>query len=246
MDTESVASTEVIVPLVLELFPVRSVIDFGCGHGAWLRVFQRHGVASILGVDGRWIDENQLLIPRDCFVRHDLREPFFVGRRFELAVALEVAEHLPAPSAAAFVRSITLASPAVLFSAAIPGQCGTGHVNEQWPDYWANLFRNFGYVRLDPFRRRLWMDPRVAWYYQQNLFLYVEEGMLRQHARLAHEKSLADQCALTLVHPKSLRPMRSLRAAIALLPRLVWAALKRRLLRWDGRGRRTWQPDPGK
>jgi len=35
-------------------------------------------------------------------------------------------------------------------------------------------YAEHGYVRLDPFRKNIWQDSRVAWWYRQNLFLYVD------------------------------------------------------------------------
>ncbi len=99
-----------------------------------------------------------------------------MDRRYDLAVCLEVAEHLPEASASKLVRQLTSAAPAVLFSAAVPGQGGTNHINEQWPDYWDGLFGRHKLIRLDPIRRQVWQDQRGAWYYQQNLFLYGTNG----------------------------------------------------------------------
>ena len=47
------------------------------------------------------------------------------------------------------VEWLTASSDIVAFSAAITGQGGKGHVNEQSPDYWDNLFRECGFVRHD-------------------------------------------------------------------------------------------------
>jgi hypothetical protein len=62
-------------------------------------------------------------------------------RTFDLAICLEVAEHLPPEAAEGFIDSLTRLAPVVLFSAAITFQVGNQHLNGQWPDYWATLFR---------------------------------------------------------------------------------------------------------
>jgi 2-polyprenyl-3-methyl-5-hydroxy-6-metoxy-1,4-benzoquinol methylase len=133
-------SARVVVPLVLGLVPARSVIDVGCGRGTWLAVFRAHGVEEVRGVDGDYVDRGRLEIPADRFEAHDLTRPLRPAGRFDLAVSLEVAEHLPAEAADAFVGSLTLLAPVVLFSAAAPYQGGEGHVNERWPAYWAGRF----------------------------------------------------------------------------------------------------------
>jgi SAM-dependent methyltransferase len=165
------------VPLILDLLRPGSVVDVGCGQGEWLAEVAAQGVNDILGVDGPHVREELLEIPRENFTRRDLAEPWRLDRRFDVVMTLEVAEHLPARSAPAFVRTLTSLGPAVVFSAAVPGQGGTNHVNEQWPWYWKALFAECGFVQLDPFRQVLWRDPEVAFYYQQNLFLYVDPAV---------------------------------------------------------------------
>ena len=117
----------------------------------------------------------------------DLTQRIDVNRRFDLAICLEVAEHLPRQSAELLVTSLCAFSDAVLFSAASPGQGGTHHINEQWPNYWAELFsrRNFGGV--DCLRPLLWENEAVAPYYRQNIILY-RAGVPRKSilARMHH------------------------------------------------------------
>lgn len=195
-------SAEIIVPIVLELLPVRSIVDVGCGQGVWLAAFQKFDVEDVLGIDGDYVDRGALAIPSSCFRPVDLSLPFTVERTFDLAVSLEVAEHLPPESAAGFVESLTRLAPAVLFSAAIPFQGGTNHVNEQWPEYWAGLFREYGYLPVDVIRRRVWKNESVEWWYAQNTLLFVVPALLEQRARLQAEFERTDPDRLSIVHPK--------------------------------------------
>lgn len=135
-------SAQHVVPLVSSLIHPSSVVDVGCGSGAWLDVFRKHGASRILGLDGYNVDPAWLCIPQDCFRALDLSKPFQVAEVFDLAVCLEVAEHLPKDAAPGFIQSLARLAPGVLFSAAVPLQGGTHHVNEQWPGYWQDLFEN--------------------------------------------------------------------------------------------------------
>ena len=132
-------SAEEIVPLIMTSWQPRSVIDVGCGLGAWLRVFKQHGVEDVFGVDGSYVDTKTLEIPVERFAAVDLAKPFHLDRQFDLVMSLEVAEHIPGACAEIFIESVTRLGPVVLFSAAIPFQGGTHHVNEQWPDYWVTF-----------------------------------------------------------------------------------------------------------
>ena len=219
-------SARVIVPLLLRLVHPESVIDVGCGLGAWLKVFQEYGVQRVRGIDGDYIDRAKLMIEPTCFTSVDLAEGFELSECYDLAICLEVAEHLPAAAASRLVRSLTGVAPMVLFSAAIPGQKGSGHVNEQWPSYWKPLFAAHGFQRLDPLRRAIWRDNRVQWFYRQNLFLYVSQEVLRQSEALRTEESLAE---LDVIYIDFLNRFRTLRGVLGELRRVASDALTRRM-----------------
>lgn len=198
----SLRSAREIVPLILRLVQPRSVVDVGCGIGTWLSVFREHGVTDVCGMDGDWVDRTMLIIPADRFLAVDVRRPLQLDRRFDLAVSLEVAEHLPRECAQAFVDSLTRLAPAVLFSAAIPFQGGTGHINEQWPDYWVEYFAENRYAVIDCIRKTIWQNPRVEWYYAQNALMFASPDFLARSPTLQQELAHTATSQLSLVHPR--------------------------------------------
>lgn len=169
-------SAREILPLVLGLLKPTSVIDIGCGTGRWLATATELGVKDIFGVDGSWVKDAKLVIPREKFREHDLTIPLKLDCRFDLALSLEVGEHLPACAARLFVQSLCDVADVVIFSAAIPGQGGRRHINEQWPAYWADIFQEFGYDCFDFLRPQIWNNPRVTWYYAQNTLIFARAG----------------------------------------------------------------------
>lgn len=221
-----------ILDLVLpRLPPVRSALDVGCGVGAWLAVLQEKGVADIVGVDGPWVDETLLKIPAEKFRRADLAGPLNLERQFDLALSLEVAEHLSPERAEGFVAELAGAADFVLFSAAIPFQGGYGHLNEQWPSYWADLFARRGYAVRDWVRPRLWTDTSIPVWYRENLLLFVAEHRLAELAP-APDGAADAAIALDLVHPEAYLSKvdpDSLRLGLAVVKR----ALKKR---WNKKG----------
>ena len=50
------SSARVVVPLIMEWLTVNSVLDVGCGQGAWLTVWSENGVGRIFGTDGDYVD----------------------------------------------------------------------------------------------------------------------------------------------------------------------------------------------
>jgi hypothetical protein len=197
----ALSSARAIVPSVLDIVRPNSVVDVGCGIGAWLSVFREHGIEDVLGIDGDYVHRSQLLIPQHCFRSHDLEQPIALPRRFDLAVSLEVAEHIAPASADAFVQSLVGLASTVLFSAAIPGQGGEHHVNEQWPEFWAKKFERAGFMAIDCVRPRVWTDTSVEWWYSQNTFLYVDRTLLQGNARLQVEATAAHTPFAPVVHP---------------------------------------------
>jgi SAM-dependent methyltransferase len=176
----STASARVAVPIIQELIHPQSVLDVGCGVGTWASVWIATGVSDVIGVDGDYVDRKLLQIPQERFVGHDLSKPLDLGRRFDLVTCLEVAEHLPEESASTLVESLARHAAVVVFSAAIPGQGGMGHINEQWPSYWVAHFAREGYQPFDLLRGRLWNNGHVEWWYQQNCLLFATDNAAKQ------------------------------------------------------------------
>ena len=169
-------SASAVVPLLLDRVRVRSVVDVGCGVGAWASQFLAAGIDDVIGLDGDYVDKSTLLIPADRFLPHDLKKPIQLGRGFDLAVCLEVAEHLPAERAAGLVADLVSLAPCVLFSAAIPGQSGVHHVNEQHLSYWIRHFSGHGYQALDLIRPAISDDESIEWWYKQNIAVFAGPG----------------------------------------------------------------------
>lgn len=179
-----------------------SVVDVGCGMGAWLAAFQELGVGDLLGVDGDYVDRSKLLFDSSKFVASDLKRPLSVDRRFDLAVSLEVAEHLPMECASTFVGNLARLSDVVLFSAGIPFQGGVNHCNEQWQSYWSALFRNQGFQAIDAVRPKFWELPEVPWWYAQNTLLYVSSEMIDRNEGLRTLRQQTSLMPTDVVHPR--------------------------------------------
>jgi hypothetical protein len=203
----SKASAGRVVPILVDLLHPRSVIDVGCGVGYWLATFKSLGTPIVHGVDGPWI-VNRLRIDPGDFTPYDFaseRRPFNIGmprRRYDLAISFEFLEHLGSDIAPDLVAFLCDLSDVVAVSAAVPGQGGTNHVNEQWPEYWVALFRERGYVPCDILRPALWNIPDVEPWYAQNSILYFKDripGGVLTYAQQALARAMTEP--RSLVHP---------------------------------------------
>lgn len=207
-DTDTKYAVKKIISLILDTVPlVQSAIDIGCGIGVWLSVLREFGVKDICGLDGAWVDKKYLVIPDDCFQSVNLNRPFRWPRKYDLALCLEVAEHLRSSCAKTLVESLINLSDFVLFSAAVPQQGGVGHQNEQWQGYWAEIFEEFNYLAIDIVRPNIWNDANIYFWYRQNIILYVHKdkvSMLREarsYSNLARGLTISVNPMLSVVHP---------------------------------------------
>jgi len=171
----SLASARVVAPAILKMLAPQSVLDAGCGAGAWCSVWLEIGVPDVRGLDGNYVRPEGLLIDQQLFTAADLAHPVDLGRKFDLVTSLEVAEHLPADSADVFVDSLVRHGDIILFSAATPGQGGEYHVNEQPLAYWREKFMRRGYACFDPIREVVAGAGQVEPWYRYNMLLYVAE-----------------------------------------------------------------------
>ncbi len=176
-------TAEKILNILLNFFTVRSAVDVGCGVGTFLATLKEKGISDILGIDGDWVKRELLVIPQDKFEPIDLRRLPKHNRKFDLAISLEVAEHLPKENEEEFISRLCELSDLVLFSAAIPRQGGAAHVNEAWQSHWAKLFSKHDYVPLDMIRPKIWSDSSIYFWYRQNILVYVKRGIFEIEKR---------------------------------------------------------------
>lgn len=165
----------------MELVHPKRVLDVGCGSGAWAFEFLKRGVDAV-GVD-HYVDKKDVLLDKSQYRDIDLTSSFDLGQ-FDLAVCMEVAEHIHDKYSEHLVSTLCQHSDIVLFSAAIPYQGGYKHINEQPPEYWQWRFLNNCYVCLDILRERYWYDQAVNPYYRNNMYLYVKKKRLGDYPLL--------------------------------------------------------------
>jgi hypothetical protein len=155
------------------LLRIDSVLDLGCGIGVWMQAALAKPGRVVQGIDVEAFDPEELAVPWGLIVNATLDQPIELHRRYDLALCLETAEHISREGSVDLVFNCTRHSDIVLFSAAIPGQGGLHHVNEQPPEYWQNLFGQAGYDVVDAVRPLIWRDREIPAWYRQNMLVFV-------------------------------------------------------------------------
>jgi hypothetical protein len=198
-----------------------------------------------MGLDGPYVPKESLLFDGTRFREADLTREIDLGRRFDLAVSLEVGEHLPTAAAPVFVRNICRAAPLVAFSAAVPGQGGEHHINEQPYAFWRSLFAANGYRAFDFVRPRIGEARAVEPWYRYNILLFVEDAAIAGLPDEVSRTRIADDAPVPDVSPLPYRVRKQIlkalpvdqvtRLAVAKHRAIVAASELKRALRLPGR-----------
>lgn len=190
-------SSQVILPYVIEKLQPKSIVDFGCGTGEWLYTAKQFDcVEKVLGLDGVYAKDFYVL-SEDEFFPCELNQYIDLGQKFDLAISLEVAEHIRSQFETIFVENLVRHSDIILFSAAIPYQGGRSHVNEQYPSYWRKIFNEYGYEICDCLRKVFWDNDDVDIWYRQNIMFYCKEELKDE----LQKKFDSDDQIIDMIHP---------------------------------------------
>jgi SAM-dependent methyltransferase len=200
----SYQSARIILGMLFSVYKPQSVIDIGCGAGAWLSAAEALGCSKLVGVDGEWVDRGKLLSKKIELKTVDFEEPLMISGQYDLCISMEVAEHISERHAGVFIQTLSRMAPVVLFSGATKFQGGSHHVNEQWQSYWIALFRNLNFECFDIFRGNVWDNLDVEYWYSQNALLFIRKDFedVDKKALLTMEKRITD-----VVHPRAVAAM---------------------------------------
>lgn len=190
-----------IMPYIIEKLNPSSIVDIGCGRGIFLSVAKKIDKnVSVLGIDGDYVEREKLLIDQDEFIAFDLKKELNLQKKFDVAISFEVAEHIEEEYSERFIQNIVKLSDVIVFSAAIPLQGGTNHVNEQYPSYWKKIFADCGYYCSDIIRRVFWNNGTIEPHRKQNLMLYVKDNLFDEVINKFN--NIDNESYLDVIHPQ--------------------------------------------
>jgi 2-polyprenyl-3-methyl-5-hydroxy-6-metoxy-1,4-benzoquinol methylase len=200
----SLRSAKIIVPLIHEIIKPTTVIDIGCGVGTWLSVFKELG-CKVHGIDGDYVKSEMLKIDHNEFTSGNLAKEIPIKNKFDLAISLEVAEHLPEERAESFIDELCSLAPVIVFSAALPFQGGVNHINEQWQDYWVDLFLKNNFYAFDVIRSQVNNNNKVSMHYRTNPIIFCNKDQVFNYHDLpewTNNLNLEIYNSFNFVHPE--------------------------------------------
>lgn len=199
-ETGSYQSAIQILEYINSFIHFNSAIDFGCGMGTWCKALYNLDIKDFLGIDRHQYDSTYMLIPAEKYIQFDLRKPLELTRRVDMAISVEVAEHVNPECSDIFIKNLCSCSEIVLFSAAILHQGGTGHINEQSCTYWEAIFNKYGYKAIDCIRPYFWNNEQIEIWYKNNCVLYIEQHTYEKISAHIPQNTYS----LDIIHPSML------------------------------------------
>jgi SAM-dependent methyltransferase len=225
----SVRSARNVLPKVNAELKPASILDVGCGAGAWLSVHRELGVQDVVGIDGNYVDRSVLMFDEDRFFPKDISKPFDLGRTFDLVQCLEVGEHVPKSCSDVLVRNLVRHGNHILFSAAVPGQGGENHVNEREYDYWRDAFAKRGYSLFDFVRPLIAGDERVEVWYKYNILFFARADTVARLSPLVTAAFVQPDARVMDVSPPAYRLRKMLLRWLPVSAKTEIAVMKSRL-----------------
>jgi len=173
VDKETKSSEKLAKAIKLYLKP-KSVIDVGCGIGIYLKPLDLSGI-SCFGIEGSSIARKYSVFNKNRIIVADVTRKLNINKKYDLALCIEVAEHIPKKTSSILIGNLTSLSNIILFTSAPPGQGGTDHINEQKPQFWINLFNKKNFVfdkeKTEQIKNFL-IQKKCIWWIPANMMIF--------------------------------------------------------------------------
>ncbi|CAN5300965.1 hypothetical protein BH10PAT1_BH10PAT1_2950 [soil metagenome] len=172
-----------ISQVVCEVFKPKSVVDVGCGKGLFLDFFYKKGI-KIKGYEGSGSAIKLFVLPRKYVEKVDLRKQIKTSKHYDVAISWEVAEHIEKEFVAVYITNLIKLSNTIVFTAAEPflNPPHPHHPNEQFSEYWDELFKFFDYKKNTILTNKLQnelihigLPPRLEYYTGMKVYTHEKK-----------------------------------------------------------------------
>lgn len=133
--------------MLAEKYDIQSAVDFGCGLGSYIDGIKQGGAKDVKGFEYMYDNAKKYIYPEvlPSVEYGDAMSKIDCGK-FDCSMSIEVAEHILPEKTDTFIDNITNSSSRLIFfTAAYPGQGGTGHINERKKEFWVDAISSRGF-----------------------------------------------------------------------------------------------------
>lgn len=156
----------------LNNFFTESVADFGCGIGSYLEHCHFMGL-EIKGYEISEVAKKYTPLPIQEFIEYRDCTEQIITKKYDTVLSFETAEHIRPEGTRQFcINVLNAVGEHLLFTAAPPGQEGTGHINLHPREFWIEQFSELNYSQeLTDFISKNWRKLGAPNYICDNLIV---------------------------------------------------------------------------
>jgi len=168
----------------IDTYKPKSIIDYGCGIGAYLESGFNKGVERLQGFDinGEILKKYTNPLIGKFITYTDCTEKINTDK-YECIISIETAEHINPLKSEVFVMNLINSADEnslIIFSAAQPEQNGTGHINCQTKEFWIELFNTYGFGVDSQVTKEVsekWKTLKAPKYVYNNLIIFKKDDL---------------------------------------------------------------------
>ena len=156
----------------------QSVLDLGCGVGSYLEGFFNAGCRDLMGVELNYNFAKKYIVETIApFIKQgDITKDLQLNRKFNCVISFEVGEHINPNGTQGFINNLSdYSQKYIIFTAAPPGQRGTGHINLMDKNKWIQLVVDRGFLYQEDLVKEFkneWIKLGVERYILSNLMVF--------------------------------------------------------------------------
>jgi len=166
---------------IFNTFSPDSILDLGCGVGSYIEGALLAGCKKVLGIELNFDNAKEYFTDLICpyIISGDVTINLKLQCKFDCVISFEVGEHIEPDGTQGFINNLTsYTNKYIIFTAASPGQRGTGHINLLDKNIWIESVVKKGFVYRGDLVDKCkidWKEFNVESYIIKNLMIFRKD-----------------------------------------------------------------------